>query len=250
MPILSSVRSGFLSKYGTTPPLTGSRAPSPAPEEGKPTKMDSISIEGNLYDVFKERISTTPGEHLSKEVRVEVRGKASFKLSRRVRAKAIKAIFQCTMIVVTGEGDGQCEEAIEEKEEISTISWTLWQGETLDVNRDYTFDFTGELPPFTPRSLRTPSGRIDHCLTVWLSGVVDQGRLRRTRKTVEIWNPFSMNPEEPRAGLDFHSDLELELVGEGVEIEEGLEAFVRYPDQCYKGTLLFFFRCSLPYIAL
>jgi len=36
--------------------------------------------------------------------------------------------------------------------------------------------------------------------------------------------------------LDFHSALDLEMVGSTVEVDKDLEAFVSFPDQCYKGT--------------
>jgi hypothetical protein len=53
---------------------------------------------------------------------------------------------------------------------------------------------------------------------------------------VEVWNPFSMDADDPRPGLDFHHDLgEIEMVGTSTEVDKGLEAFIRFPDQCYKG---------------
>jgi hypothetical protein len=60
--------------------------------------------------------------------------------------------------------------------------------------------------------------------------------MRRTRKTVEVWNAFSMDVDEPRPGLEFTSELEPEMVGTSIEIDKDLEAFVRFPDQCYKGS--------------
>jgi hypothetical protein len=70
-----------------------------------------------------------------------------------------------------------------------------------------------------------------------MDGVTDSGRMRRTRKTVEVWNPFSMDADDPRPGLDFHDDIgEIEMVGTSTELEKGVDAFIRFPDQCYKGT--------------
>jgi hypothetical protein len=50
-----------------------------------------------------------------------------------------------------------------------------------------------------------------------------------------VWNPFSMDADEPRPGLEFHADLELEMVGTSIDVDKNLQAFLRYPDQCYKG---------------
>jgi hypothetical protein len=48
-----------------------------------------------------------------------------------------------------------------------------------------------------------------------------------------------MDADAPRPGLDFHDDLaEMEMVGTSTELEKGLEAFIRFPDQCYKGIFL------------
>ena len=139
------------------------------------------------------------------------------------------------MIVVTDPGDGQFQSPITETEEIASLKWTIWRGHVLEANKEYTFDFSGDLPPKTPRSLRTPSGRIEHLLTIRFDKVSDAGKLRRLRKTIEVWNPFSMDVDSPRPGLEFHADLEPEMVGVDTEVEKDLVAFLRFPDQCYKG---------------
>ena len=140
------------------------------------------------------------------------------------------------MIVTVDKGDGQFREAETDSEQITYLNWTLWRGTVLEAGKEHVFEFTGELPPQTPRSLRTPRGSIEHSLTVRLDGVSDSGRMRRIRKTVEVWNPFSMDADSPRPGLEFHANLEPEMVGTSVEVEKDLEAFIRFPDQCYKGT--------------
>jgi len=142
------------------------------------------------------------------------------------------------MIVVTDPGDGQFQEAISEEVELCHLNWTIWRGTMLEAGREYSFDFNGELPPLTPRSWRTPHGKIEHTMTVRLDGVEDSGKLRRTRKTIEVWNPFSLDPDNPRPGLEFHSEPEQEMVGTSVEIDKDFEAFVQYPDQCYKGVYI------------
>jgi hypothetical protein len=237
MPIFGSRPSSRTSfRPGTnTPPDVPSRGASPT-ELDRHSKIDSIRIEGNLYDILKPRPSRASiSDILPKEVHVVLRYKVSFILSKAVKAESIKAEFRGLMIVVTDSGDGQFQQPETESEEITKLNWTIWRGHTLDAGKEYVFEFNGELPPFTPRSLRTPSGRIEHCLTVRFDGVTDPGKMRRTRRTIEVWNPFSMDPENPRPGLDFHADLDQELVGASVELEKELEAFVRYPDQCYKG---------------
>lgn len=142
------------------------------------------------------------------------------------------------MIVTVEEGDGQFRQAEVDSEEITYLNWTLWRGNVLEAGKEHVFEFNGELPPQTPRSLRTPKGRIEHTLTVRFDGVSDSGRMRRTRKTVEVWNPFSMDADSPRFGLEFHADLEPEMVGTSAEVDKDLEAFIRFPDQCYKGMCL------------
>lgn len=215
------------------PSPLSSRSPSP---HGKLYKHDSIQIRGNLYDVLKPRSEKEDDEELGKELHVVLRYNASFILSKEVLAEAIIASFRETMTVVTDPGDGQFREASSETEEIGALHWTLWRGKVLEAGKEYSFDIDGVLPRQSPRSWRTPSGRIDHSLTVSFHGLTDSGRMRRTRKTIEVWNPFSMDVDDPRPGLDFHAELDLEMVGSTVEIEKDLEAFVRYPDQCYKGT--------------
>lgn len=140
------------------------------------------------------------------------------------------------MIVTTDKGDGQFEEATVEVEELASLNWTLWRGKVLEAGKEYTFDFNGELPAKTPRSWKTPSGRVEHTMTISFRGVTDSGKMRRTRKTVEVWNAFSMDVDEPRPGLEFHTELEPEMVGTRIDVDKDLEAFVRFPDQCYKGT--------------
>ena len=142
------------------------------------------------------------------------------------------------MIVTTDKGDGQFNEATVEVEELARLNWTIWRGSVLEAGKEYSFDFNGELPPKTPRSWKTPSGRIEHTMTISFHGVTDSGRMRRTRKTVEVWNAFSMDVDEPRPGLEFHTELEPEMVGTSIEVDKDLDAFVRFPDQCYKGYLL------------
>ena len=142
------------------------------------------------------------------------------------------------MIVTTDKGDGQFNEATVEVEELARLNWTIWRGSVLEAGKEYSFDFNGELPPKTPRSWETPSGRIEHTMTISFHGVTDSGRMRRTRKTVEVWNAFSMDVDEPRPGLEFHTELEPEMVGTSIEVDKDLDAFVRFPDQCYKGYFL------------
>jgi len=219
----------------------GSRRHSPlssrtASPQGRLSKSDSIQIRGNLYDVLKPRSENEDDEQVGKELHVVLRYKASFILSKEVHAEAIEATYRETMTVVTDPGDGQFREAITETEELGELDWTLWQGQKLEAGKQYSFDIDGELPRQSPRSWRTPSGRIEHCLTVRFRGVTDSGKMRRTAKTVEVWNPFSMDVDDPRPGLDFHSALDLEMVGSTVEVDKDLEAFVSFPDQCYKGT--------------
>ena len=139
------------------------------------------------------------------------------------------------MIVTTDPGDGQFENASAEIEELGSLDWTIWRGKVLDAGKEYSFDFNGELARKTPRSWKTPSGKIEHTLTISFRGVTDSGKMRRTRKTVEVWNAFSMDVDEPRPGLEFHTELEPEMVGTSIEVDKDLEAFVRFPDQCYKG---------------
>jgi len=159
----------------------------------------------------------------------------SFTLTKPVYAESIKASYQCNMIVTVDPGDGQFREPQSEQVELAHINWTIWRGKVLEAGKEHTFEFNGELPPQTPRSWKTPSGRIEHTMTVRLDGVTDSGRLRRTRKTIEVWNPFSMDADNPRPGLEFHGELDEEMVGTSIEIDKDFEAFVRYPDQCYKG---------------
>lgn len=206
-------------------------------------KLDSIQIEGSIYDVFKPRATPTyDSDILPKEVHVVLRYTVSFTLSKPVHATSIKAEFRETMIVVTDPGDGQFIEPVTESEEIGALDWTLWRGHELDAGHEYSFEFSGGLPPQSPRSLRTPSGRIEHTLTISFHGVTDSGRMKQTSKTIVMWNPFSMDADEPRPGLEFHSDLEPEMVGTSVEVEKDLEAFIRFPDQCYKGALFCCFK--------
>lgn len=230
--------------HPSSPP--GSRAASPpcsrgssARPGGRPStsKLDSISIDGNLYDVLKPRPAPAHvSDVLPKELHVVLRYTASFTLSKPVYAESIKATFTETMIVVTDTGDGQFREASTESEEIASLNWTIWRGRVLEAGKEYSFEFSGELPPKSPRSLRTPSGRIEHTLTICFHGVTDSGRMRRTRKTIEVWNPFSLDTDEPRPGLEFHTELEHEFIGTSVEVDKDLEAFLRFPDQCYKGS--------------
>ena len=219
----------------------GSRRPSPlssrtASPQGRLSKYDSIQIRGNLYDVLKPRSENEGDEQVGKELHVVLRYNVSFILSKEVHAEAIEATYQETMTVVTDPGDGQFREAISETEELGLLHWTLWEGQKLEAGKPYSFEIDGELPRQSPRSWRTPSGRIEHCLTVSFHGVTDSGKMRKTRKTVEVWNPVSMDVDDPRPGLDFHAELDLEMVGSTVEVDKDLEAFVRFPDQCYKGT--------------
>jgi hypothetical protein len=236
MPIFGSRPSSREGSHSGSPPP--SRGSSPAPG-GRPSRYDSIRLEGNLYDVLKPR-ETTPNssEVLPKELEVTLRYTTSFILTKPVHAESIKAAFRSTMIVVTDRGDGQFREASSEDEEIAFLDWTIWRGHVLEAGKEYSFDFNGVLPPKTPRSWRTPSGKLEHTITISFHGVADAGKMRRTRKTVEVWNPFSMDVDDPRPGLEFHADLEPEMVGTRVDVEKGLEAFLRFPDQCYKGTLL------------
>jgi hypothetical protein len=159
----------------------------------------------------------------------------SFMLSKSVHAETLKADFVGTMNVTVDEGDGQFAEPEMVSEDIVRLQWTLWHGITLEAGKEYTFEITGELPPQTPRSWRTPSGSIEYILTVRLEGVTDSGKMRRTKKTIEVWNPFSMGADDPRPGLDFHADLEPEMFGTSVVIDRDLAAFLRFPDQCFKG---------------
>lgn len=216
-----------------------SRTTSPAPG-GKLSKLDSIRIEGNLYDVLKPRASTN-GEtfDLRKEMHVMLKYTVSFTLSKPVYALSLKAEFIGMMNVTIEEGDGQFQEAESEEEEITRLSWVLWRGTVLQAGIEHRFEINGELPPKTPRSLRAPRGRIDHTLTVRFDGVTDSGKMRRTRKTIEVWNPFSMDADDPRPGLEFHGELDEEMVGQSVALDKDLYAFIRYPDQCFKGIPLF-----------
>lgn len=209
-----------------------SRSPSP---QGRAGKYDSIQIQGNLYDVLKPR-SENEDDDLGKEMHVVLRYNVSFIPSKDVHCDAIKASYLETMTVITDAGDGQFREASSDELELGQLNWTLWRGRKLEAGKEYSFPIDGELPRQSPRSWRTPSGRVDHSLTVEFRGVKESGRMRRTRKTIEVWNPFSMDVDDPRPGLDFHAELDLEMVGSTVELENGLEAFVRFPDQCYKGT--------------
>ena len=231
------------------PAYSGSRAPSPSSQEsssgpGAPpssNKLDSIQIDGNLYDVLKPRPATVHvSDVLPKELHVVLRYNVSFTLSKPVIADSIRVAFRETMTVVTDPGDGQFREPVIESEEIGLLNWTIWRGRILEAGKEYSFDFDGDLPPESPRSLRTPSGKIEHSLTVGFHGVTDSGKLRRTRKTIEVWNPFSMDADEPRPGLEFHTDLEPEMVGITIDVDKDLEAFLRYPDQCYKGIFVDF----------
>jgi len=232
-------RAGSNSVPSSRPSSRGpSRTTSPAP--GGVSKLDSIRIDGNLYDILKPVPAFThESEILPKEVHVVLRYNVSFTLSKPVRCTSVKAAYRTTMLVTTDEGDGQFVQATHESEEIVHLHWTIWRGNILEAGQEHVFEFNGELPPQTPRSLKTPRGRIEHTLTVWMDGVTDSGKMRRTRKTVEVWNPFSMDADAPRPGLDFHDDLaEMEMVGTSTELEKGLEAFIRFPDQCYKGIFL------------
>ena len=222
----------------------GSRASSPVSRGSSPgpgghhssRKLDSIEIEGNLYDVLKPRPAPAHvSEVLPKEVHVVLRYTVSFTLSKPVYADSIQVVFRETMTVVTDPGDGQFLEPTTESDEFALLNWTIWRGRTLEAGKEYNFEFNGELPPKSPRSLRTPSGKVDHCLTVSFHGMTDSGKLKRTWKTIEVWNPFSMDADEPRPGLEFHTDLELEMVGTSIDVDKDLQGFLRYPDQCYKG---------------
>jgi hypothetical protein len=225
------------SRPGSAPPSqASSRASSPGPA-GKLSKTDSLRIDGNLYDILRPPEGPTQaGELLPKELHVVLRYVVSFVLSKPVHCESIRTTYRCTMIVTTDPGDGQFREAEIEEVELCHLNWTIWRGTVLEAGREYSFEFNGELPPQTPRSLKTPHGRIEHTMTVRLDGVKDSGRLRRTRKTIEVWNPFSMDADNPRPGLEFHGELDQEMVGTSVEIDKDLVAFIRYPDQCYKGT--------------
>src|SRR5208282_3509681 len=110
-------------------------------------------------------------------------------------------------------------------DEIALLNWTIWRGRMLEAGKEYNFEFNGELPPKSPRSLTTPSGKVEHCLSVSFHGVTDSGKLRRTKKIVEVWNPFSMDADEPRPGLEFHTDLEHEMVGTSIDVDKDLQAF-------------------------
>lgn len=237
MPVLGSrsiSRPG--SRAGSAP---SSRAPSPAPL-GSPSamKLDSISIDGSIYDILLPFPAPAhENEVLPKELRVTLRYKVSFTLSKPVKAEAIKAEFRSQMTVVTDPGEGQFTSPVVETEAIISLDWTLWRGHTLEANKEYNFEFSGELPPKTPRTLSTPRGRIEHLLTVRFHKTSDAGRLSRLRKTIEVFNPYSMDADSPRPGLEFHADLEPEMIGEDTEVEKGLVAFLRFPDQCYKGII-------------
>jgi hypothetical protein len=222
------------SRVASPPPSRGS---SPGPG-GRPSasKLDSISIQGNLYDVLKPRPSPAHvSDILPKELHVVLRYTTSFTLSKPVYVESISATFKETMIVKTDAGDGQFQESIIESGEIASLNWTIWRGRVLEAGKEHSFEFSGELPPKSPRSLQTPSGTIEHTLTISFHGVTDSGRMRRTRKTIEVRNPFSMDVDEPRPGLEFHTELEPELIGASVDVDKDLEAFLRFPDQCYKG---------------
>jgi len=173
-----------------------------------------------------------------KEVHVVLKYGIHFILSKPVSAKSLRAEFLGTMNVMTYEGDSQFREAETTQEEITRMKWSLWKGSLLEAGQEYLFHIAGELPDHTLRSLRTPKGKIEYTLTVWLEGVSDRGKMRHTRKMVEVWNPFSMNADDPRPGLEFHAELDDEMVGCGIELEKDFEAFVRYPDQCFKGRPL------------
>src|SRR5271156_38191 len=130
------------SRPGSAP---GSRAPSPLPSlNGRATKLDSIQIEGNLYDVPKPREGPADEyEPLPKELQVVLRATVSFTLTKPVRATAIRAEFRGVMVVVTDPGDGQFREAESETEEILSMNWTIWRGIELEAGREYTFEFNG-----------------------------------------------------------------------------------------------------------
>jgi hypothetical protein len=243
MRLFGSRPSSRASSRPGSPP--GSRVASPPPSRGSSpgpgghpsaSKLDSISVQGNLYDVLKPRPSPAHvSDILPKELHVVLRYTASFILSKPVYAESISATFTDTMIVETDAGDGQFVEPTIESEKIASLNWTIWRGRVLEAGKEHSFEFSGELPSKSPRSLRTPSGRIEHTLTISLHGVTDSGRMRRTTKTVEVWNPFSMDADEPRPGLEFHTELEPELIGASADVDKDLEAFLRFPDQCYKG---------------
>src|SRR5436189_5272944 len=101
------------------------------------------------------------------------------------------------MAFVPDSADGPFREPVIESDEMGQLY--LW-GQMLEAGKEYSFDFSGELTPKSRRSLRTPSGKIKHSLIVGSQGVADSGTLRRTR-TVEMWNPFGSNVDEPRPGL-------------------------------------------------
>src|ERR1700737_3786835 len=198
MPVFGSVR---VSPPSSAPSSRGpSRASSPSPGGLLPSKYDSLRIDGNLYDILVPRESPVAddNEMLRKEVHAVLRYTVSFTLSKPVRAAALEAEFVETMSIIVSDGDGGFREAEKELETITILKWTLWTGEVLEAGKEHTFEITGELPPHTPRPLRTPRGNIDHTLTVRLAGVTDSGRMRRTRKTIEVWNPFGMDADEPR----------------------------------------------------
>ena len=121
----SRVGSRRNSPPSTSLPGTPRRGSAPSSRGVSPTrgKYDSISIQGNLYDVLKPRPAPTHfTELLPKELHVTLRYTASFTLTKPVYATSIKATYRETMIVVTDPGDGQFREPFSEEEEIASIS--------------------------------------------------------------------------------------------------------------------------------
>jgi hypothetical protein len=220
---------------------------SPLPSPGgtvQPLKVDSLHIFGDLYDIFSpQKTLHEPNELLTKELHVRLRYTVAVFLTKPVHAESLKAEYRCRMIVETEVGDGQFQEPRFDTADIAELNWTIWKGTVFEPGKLHTFEVTGELPPKTPRSWKTPRGNIEHTMSVRFEGVTDAGRLRRTKKTVLVWNSFSMDADSPRWGLEFHDQLEdKEMVGVSVLVEKNLAAFVRFPDQCYKGLRSFTWR--------
>ena len=184
-------------------------------------QRDIVHIDGGLHEVrtpfYNEKASETV-------LHVILRFEVSFILSRPLHVRCIKAHFEGSIDVADV---GQLFHI-----QFLHLQWVLWDKGVLEAGRKYEFEVVAEIPPTAPCSVETRRGSIEYTFRVQLEGVEGECSLRT--KQIRVWNPY-MVFDVPRMNLAWSDDLDSEMVGTTVRLGKALEAFIRYPDQCFTG---------------
>jgi hypothetical protein len=186
--------------------------------------LDVVHINGGLDEVWTPPNSEDPTSSL---LHVLVSFVVSFTLSEPLKVESIRAEFEGGMNVDYTEPTSFLE-----------LRWTLWDQGELAAGKKYEFEVVAEIPSTAPCSLETTLGNIDYTFFVRFEGILDCGQMCSITKSVKIWNPYLVF-DVPRPGLRCSEVMESELVGTMINVGKDLTAFIRYPDQCLNGSILF-----------